>query len=207
MLGATLRRFWDLGPGTVHPLPRRWRATALLLVLTGLATWWLHVLDYGPPVATGPPPHVADLFMRNFTSTTMNAQGEPLRRLQAKDLRHFGDTQTSDLTAPYLVLYRNDGPPWHVRSARGWISANGDVTLLLGPVHIWRDDRQGQRVADIHTTDLRVLPQTGFGETNRPVTITTPTTTSTGLGLRAYLHEDRLELLSQVHTTYEPRAH
>ena len=43
-----------------------------------------------------------------------------------------------------------------------------------------------------------------YGETDRPVVITTPTTETRGVGMKAYLKESRLELLSKVHTRHEP---
>ena len=75
--------------------------------------------------------------------------------------------------------------------------------LLLGEVEIWREGESGQRELEILTQDLRVLPETQYGETDKPVVIRTPNSESKSVGMRAYLEKRRLELLSQVTTTYE----
>ena len=97
------------------------------------------------------------------------------------------------------------GEPWHVRSERGWVSAAGDVMLLLGKVHIWRNTADGELDLDIKTEDLRVLPDSDYGETDKPVLITTPTSESRGVGMRAFLDTSRYELLSQVQTVYDKK--
>ena len=150
--------------------------------------------------------HVADYYVEKFTSTTMDENGFPHRRVSADFMAHFPDTDTHELSKPYMVMYREASEPWHVRSERGWISSNGDVLLLLGKVHIWRNDSTGKRQMDIRTEDMRVLPNTNYGETDKLVIITSPGSESRGVGMRAFLDQSRLELLSQVHTLYDPKG-
>ena len=147
-----------------------------------------------------------DYYVENFTTTTMDENGFPRRRVTADYMAHFPDTDTHELANPQLILYRESKSPWYVRSERGWISSNQEVMLLLGKVHIWRNDSAGERELDIRTEDMRVLPNSDYGETDRLVVISTPTSESRGVGMRAFLDKSRLELLSQVHTVYEPGA-
>ncbi|MCB1739738.1 MAG: LPS export ABC transporter periplasmic protein LptC [Gammaproteobacteria bacterium] len=184
---------------------RRLAPTLLALLLVGLSFWLLKQLQ--PPQTGGQRsvPHTPDYYMENFTTTTMDETGKPRRFLQAEYMAHFSDTDTHEFQRPYMRLYREAGTPWHVRSERGWVSATGDVMLLLGKVHIWRNSADGTREMDILTEDLRVLPQTDYGETDRPTLITTPTSETRGVGMRAYLAENRLQLLSDVHTHLIPR--
>lgn len=185
----------------------RWGPLIVLLALALGTGWLVRELEPRPQQAEAAPTHVPDFYMEEFTSTTMAASGRPKRRLQADYLEHFPDTEASDLVNPYLVLYKAEGQPWHVRSERGWSSSEGEVLLLLGRVHIWRNDETGERDMDIYTRDLRVIPETEYGETEEPVLITTNTTESRGIGMRAHLAQDRVELLRDVHTVYRrPQA-
>ena len=147
--------------------------------------------------------HVPDFYMENFSTTTMDETGQRRRRLMAEFMGHYPDTQTSEFEKPYLVLYHPTRPAWHVRSERGWVSSNEEVMLLLGEVNIWRNDAQGERALDIITRDLRVLPESNYGETDKPVVLRTPTTETRSIGMRAYLDQRRVELLSRVRTVYE----
>ncbi len=175
---------------------------AALLVLALGSGWLVKKLDptldsVGPKAS-----HTPDYFIENFTTTRMNESGKRDRRLEAKTLVHYPDTNTDELVEPYLSLYPETGQPWEVRSERGWLSKNSDVVLLLGKVHIWRKDSQGDIALEIHTRDLRVTPKAEYGETDKPAIITTKSTQTRGVGMRANLIQGRVELLSQVTTKY-----
>lgn len=147
--------------------------------------------------------HVPDFYLENFSAVSMDENGDRHRQLMAEFKGHYPDTDTYELEKPYMILYHPSRPAWHVRSERGWVSSNEEVLLLLGEVHIWREDGAGGRALDIVTRDLRVLPESDYGETDKPVVLRTPTTESRGIGMRAYLDQRRVELLSRVRTVYE----
>ncbi len=188
----------------VSALLRRYGPLSVMLAVAVASFWTLRNLDVdllAPPEGGR---HVPDLYMENFVTTAMGPTGLPRRRVEAEYMAHFPDTDTHEFQRPYMIMYREQGEPWHVRSERGWLSASGDVMLLLGKVHIWRNNASGLKELDIKTEDLRVLPEREYGETDKSVLITTPTTRTRGVGMKAHLAESRLELLSDVHTHYEP---
>ena len=181
-------------------------ALTVLLVLAACSAWILHDLE--PELLRGedPPVQVPDFFVENFVTTIRDVEGRPRQRIDAVRMAHFPETGTRELTWPRLTMYRDDATPWHVRSERGWVSASGDVMLLQGEVLIWRNDREGNPRIEIKTRDLRVLPETDFGETDQPVVVTTRHSRSRGVGMRAWLDKGRLELRSQVHTVFDRDA-
>lgn len=185
-------------------MSRRRIALGLALAAVALASgWFLNRLGSKPPARVVEGAQTPDYFVENFTTITMDERGFPRRRLSAARMAHFPDSDTHELSAPQMVLFQEAATPWHVRSERAWVSPGGDEMRLLGKVHIWRDDASGERLVDIHTEDLRVLPDAEFGETDKRAVITTQRSESRGLGMRAWLDERRLELRSQVHTVYE----
>lgn len=185
-------------------LLRRHGPLAVMIALAVASFWTLRELDvelFGPGPGAR---HSPDLYMEHFVSTAMGPDGRPHRQVQAEYMAHFPDTDTHEFQRPYMIMYRDGAlPPWHVRSERGWLSASGDVMLLLGKVHIWRNDAGGVKELDIKTEDLRVLPERDYGETDKPVLITTPASQTRGVGMKAYLAQSRIELLKDVHTRYE----
>ena len=184
---------------------RRWVLPAALLVVAGTSGWMLQSLDDATSGTADRPPDEPDAFMDDFVTVETDGDGRPKRRLEAKRMVYRAD-RTVTLTSPYYVLYRADGEPWHVRSDHGHLSADGSVLLLTGNVDIWRNDAFGARDLDIRTEDLKVLPDSEYGETENSVTITMPSSTSRGVGMRAWLDETRIELLSEV-TTHVDRLH
>ena len=184
----------------------RRQAWVPVLVAVAIGSFWLlRELEPGAPGETPSPLHVPDFYMENFETTTMGVDGTPKRNLKARYMAHFPDTDTHEFESPYMLLYREEGPPWHVQSERGWLSSGGDVMLLLGKVHIWRNNVSGTKELDVETEDLRVLPDSSYGETDQLVVITTPTSRTTGVGMKAYMAESRMELLNDVRTRFQPR--
>tara|TARA_B100000676_G_scaffold239407_1_gene240076 strand:+ start:5985 stop:6593 length:609 start_codon:yes stop_codon:yes gene_type:complete len=179
---------------------RRWLPSALLLVLAVATFIVSRQFDEAESGATRARVDTPDFFMERFVTTIMGVDGKPVRTIKAKELVHYPETNTKELEEPYMVMYQTGSPSWHIRSERGWISATGDVLLLLGAVHAWRSSKSGVRIIDIHTRDLRILPETDYGETDKPVTIATKDGRTVAMGMRAFLKESRLELMAQVKT-------
>ena len=178
----------------------------LAMVLLAIASFWI-LRQLEPDLFAGrrTQRHVPDFYMENFVTTTMDETGAPKRRVEAEYVAHFPDTDTHEFQRPDMLIYHSEGSPWHVSSERGWLSSSGDVMLLLGKVHIWRNGADNKKSLDIRTEDLRVLPEREYGETDKPVVITTATSKTTGTGMRAHLGQSRLEILNDVHTHYEPK--
>lgn len=177
----------------------RWAFVIALTAAAGASAWALYHLDFEESVAAETRSDAPDAYMEHFTTVEMDNAGKPKRRLEADYMAYMAD-ETIVLFNPYYVLYRADGEPWHIRSERGEVSADGNILHLLGNVAIWRTDGAGVRELDIRTEDLMVLPDSEYGETTKPVTIRMPASTSQGVGMRAYLDETRIELLSKVRT-------
>ncbi len=181
-----------------------WVPMAVLVVLSAASTLWLAGLGDQDGESKRFRGHAPDLTMEEFEVTTMGEDGSPLRRLSAAYMAHFTDTETKELRHPHLVVYQQQAEPWHVASERGWVSADNDVLMLLGKVDIWRNSPDGKREIHIESQDLRVLPREEYAETELPVSISTPESLTHGTGMRAYLAESRVQLLSKVKTTIEP---
>lgn len=181
-----------------------WVPTLALAILAVISTVWLSQLSGGDEQQKRFEGHAPDLTMEEFEVTTMGEDGSPSRRLSAAYMAHFADTRTKELKLPHLVVYQKEAEPWHVASERGWVSADNDVLMLLGKVDIWRNRPDGKREIHIETEDLRVLPDDEYAETDLPVSISTPESHTRGTGMRAYLRESRVQLLSNVRTMIDP---
>jgi len=195
--GPTLRSRLGSAVGT-------WLPTVMLATLAVASTVWLAQLGNVDQEFKRFEGHVPDLTMEEFEVTTMGEDGTPLRRLSAAYMAHFTDTETKELTHPHLIVYRDESEPWHVASERGWVSAENDVLMLLGKVDIWHNSADGKREIHIETEDLRVLPEDEYAETALPVRLSTPESLTSGTGMRAFLGESRVQLLSEVKTMINP---
>ena len=183
----------------------RWVLSAVLLVAAGASGWILYDLDFDDDSTERMAPDAPEAYMENFVSVEMDGAGRPRRRIEASYMAYHAD-QSVELTDPRYVLFRDEGEPWHVRSEHGRVSPDGTVLWLLGTVDIWRNDASGTRDLDIRTGHLMVLTNSEYAETTETVTIRTPASLSSGVGMRAWLDETRFELLSQVRTHVQGRS-
>jgi lipopolysaccharide export system protein LptC len=127
----------------------------------------------------------------------------------ASETRYFqisrrGPTSSdyAELSKPELTLFGEDAPPWHIVAEEGKAEDQGDRILLWGKVRIWQTDQD--KLSEFTTPFLIVEPERQYAETDKPVMITSAGSTTQAVGMKAYLKEDRIQLLSRVRGTHEP---
>jgi lipopolysaccharide export system protein LptC len=114
--------------GTVRTILR---LTPLLLMggLT-LLTFWLVEKNTPPPINAIERPrlHEPDYTIKNGALSYLNEQGQTKYRILAKELIHYDDDASIDITQPRMRSFQPDKPPITVRAKRGHI--DGDLSML-----------------------------------------------------------------------------
>ncbi len=181
----------------------RWKLTIILAIIAGFSYWTLDKLTDDDVTKLSKLAHYPDYYMENFTTLTMNQDGTPKNRLNAEYMAHYPDDNTSELHEPELEIYRQDKQPIYVESDMGWVTSNNDVILLSGNVYLHQNDNNGELKLELITEDARVLVDQKYAETDKAATLISKKSTTTSIGMRAYLQEQRMEFLNNVHTTIE----
>ena len=181
----------------------RWKLALILVVIAGISYWVLDKLTEDELTKLSKLAHYPDYYMENFTTITMNQDGTPKNRLYADYMAHYPDDNTSELHQPELEIFRENKQPINVRSDRGWVTSNNDVILLKGNVYLYQNDENGKLKTELLAEDAKVLVGEKYAETDNPTTLINGKSTTTAVGMRAYLQEQRLEFLSNVRTTIE----
>jgi lipopolysaccharide export system protein LptC len=119
-------------------------------------------------------------------------------------VEHLKATEVTLLTNPDLNMFRGTEFPWHVQSEHGEVNPDGTQVELIDSVRITRFDEKNRRTL-ITTTRMTVFPQQQYAQTDQPVSIDGAGGVSTGIGMKAYLKESRIHLLSNVRGQYEAR--
>ena len=176
----------------------------LLLVALAAGSWALATWLQQRELAAKPPGHAPDYQLDTLELTTMGPDGRPRRRLAASRMVHYADDDSTELTEPRLTVFESPRPPWQVRSAKGWVSADGEMVLLQGEVHIDRAASKDTRPVEILTHDLRVQPRASYAETDQPVDARSGGDRVQAVGLQVWFAGPvRLKLLSKVRGRYE----
>jgi len=99
-----------------------------------------------------------------------------------------------------------NNPPWHLTAFNGWAYPNNSQIDLWDQVHIFRNAGFKNKPLDFKTSQLTYYPPTDLATTDQLVQISEPKThnLTTAIGLRAHPKAQTFQLLSQVHSTYEP---
>ena len=181
----------------------RWKLALLLIVAAGFSYWVLEKLTGDDLTTINKLAHYPDYYMENFTTLTMNQDGNPKNRLHAVYMAHYPDDDTSELHEPELEIFRQDRQPIIVTADKGWVTSNNEVILLTGNVYLHQNDEFGNLKVELITEDVRVLVDQKYAETDQPATLISGRTVVNSIGMRAYLQEQRLEFLSNVRTTIE----
>lgn len=184
----------------------RGRIILILLVLTVGSFWLAERLDEDETKEAVKVEPIPDYTMTDVNSLNMNAEGEPQSRLQAEYLEHFETQARTELHEPRLELFRPARAALHVSAKRGWVTSGNETILLRGDVRFWEPAAEGAPVFEITTSEAYIYPQREYAETDKPATLTTRQSRTEGVGMRAYLQEQRIEMLNQVHTRIEAGA-
>ncbi len=193
---------------------KNWLAPGAIIVLT-----FLFILLWDSPpqnfleLLPGTPPKEAQ-FPSNILFNAVNRhyddEGQLSSEFTASESRYFQVNPKkrtardyADLTKPSLTLHSTSAPPWYITADTGKAKNNGELIQLWGDVHIWQIDAQGQK-QELTTPYLVVKPKDQYAETDKPVMITSPGNQTQAVGMKAFLEDDTIKLLSNVRGVHKP---
>ena len=145
-----------------------------------------------------------DYYATNAHSVQYLPDGKLQYDMTSDKVEHLKATEVTLLTNPDLNMFRGTEFPWHVQSEHGEVNPDGTQVELIDSVRITRFDEKNRRTL-ITTTRMTVFPQRQYAQTEQPVRIDGAGGVTTGKGMKAYLKESRIHLLSNVRGQYEAR--
>ena len=145
-----------------------------------------------------------DYYAINAHSVQYLPDGKLQYEMTADKVEHLKASEVTLLTTPDLQMYRGTAYPWHVQSARGEVNPDGTEVELIDSVRVARTDDQN-RTTIITSSRMTVFPQKQYAQTEQDVRIDGAGGVTTGTGMKAYLKDSRMDLLSNVRGQYEAR--
>jgi lipopolysaccharide export system protein LptC len=178
-------------------------SVALLLIAIGYWNIRPESFMQEPPVTMGEKSPI-DFYVINSRTVQYQPDGKRNYELSAEKVEHVKASDVSLLTKPDLRSYRGTELPWHVTSERGEVGPQAEEVELIENVRIERNDAKG-RPTIITSSRMTVLPEKDYAETRQPVRIVAANGVTTATGMKAYLNEGRMLLLSNVRGQHELR--
>lgn len=188
------------------------KAYFLLIFLTILSVIWV-ILPFDKKkqkklqAVSHPQEYMTNVSMWSYTET-----GALKNELRAKYWAYLPETKSSELLLPHLTIYKPDKTIWHIDAKQGKVAqptiGSIEQVELSNEVVIERPETDNHVIPlKLETSLLRYQPKTQYAETEQWITMTKPGLKIQGLGMRAFLDKNFVELLKDVKTTYIATHH
>ncbi len=177
-----------------------------LALLAGLSyglLWWVESSLRAPEPAESQAPV---LTIDQFRAVRTNLAGVQEYVVEAPRLWQLPGQGGVRIEQPTLDWYQPDGQTreWRLQAEQGWGAADQQTLRLEGAVTMIRLAYSGKSPMTITTRDVVIRPAQRYAETAAPLHLTTPDGELQATGARAWLDQQRLELLSEVRGVYAP---
>lgn len=148
--------------------------------------------------------HSAKYFAVNYSKIQMNEFGLTDSKLTADFAANYNGDIGTELTNPEMIVYKKDAPPWVIRSKTGHVSAGGNKIFMNGPVFIDRAAAEGVREVNIKTSNLRVLPDRNYAETDDWAELVSGLDRISGVGMELFYQDPLyIKLLANIKGLHE----
>jgi lipopolysaccharide export system protein LptC len=190
----------------MHEYRRLLLPSLALAALIALGWWLTSPRDPEPPAGVAEPAAERPLYLvTDARFHRFDATGRLVSRLDSPRVSFIESEQRWYLTRP---VWQRRVPEaevrWEGRSEQGTLRGDRSVGTLTGDVELQRIGPK--ETITLETERLRIRPGEGYAETDAEVTIAGADWLLNGIGARAWLDSQRMEVLNDVTTRYDVSA-
>lgn len=146
-----------------------------------------------------------DAYLVNGVYREFKPSGELSSKMTTKQGLHFPESDEGVFSTPNILIYQEDRTPWVITSQQGQYLSKTEQLLFKGSVLIQQLDKDAP-VLDFETDELSLFTKTKFIITDKPVKISSKAVTTTATGMKVWIDEKKVELLSNVEGIYVPQS-
>lgn len=151
-----------------------------------------------------PPPDRPDYFVEKMALLSMNDQGEPTYRLEARQLQHFPADDVAEFEEPVMVSLDPTKPRITLTANRGRLIQGGEEARLSGNVVMTRAATERNAPMKVETEYAQVFPDEDIVRTDRAVEVIQGGQRLTGVGMELNNRTRQLRVDSQVRVVVPP---
>ncbi|MFV8835888.1 LPS export ABC transporter periplasmic protein LptC [Aquisalimonas sp.] len=184
---------------------KRWTFRIVAVILLVAVGWWVLDEDTHEPLEVDPEDaeQRPDYFMETFTMHATSDEGTPTYQVVSPRMEHFQGRDLWLMDRPEITYFVESGEPWHLRAERGRATNNVENVHLQGEVEIRRAGGSDNLPANVDTSEVHLEPERRYAETDRHAVYWRDGARIEGVGVRAYLDRELVELLSEVRGRYD----
>ena len=144
-------------------------------------------------------PHYVDIFIRDFTITSMNEDGQPAYILKARLFEHYNDNSYAIIDEPVIELKQGD-QHWLISARTGEIDDNNQRITLRGNVVLLQQDKP--QPIRLETEQLEIDTRQQIAKSTQTVSIIQQEFNLQSEGMILNNASGQLELLNSVKGHY-----
>jgi lipopolysaccharide export system protein LptC len=185
----------------IKKLPANIFSATLALIATLAFFFWAFSEDdssTGLQAGSGAP--TPEWYWDNARFWNFDAEGQLQQDATATDARYFSEEDIIYLRDPRVSTHNGKDSTWYTRSDFGEVRQDNDIIELSQNVEI----RKASGEITIRTEKLVLIRSEDMAETDAAVSIIGETGRTDAVGMRAWLKQGKVELLSKVKTIHEP---
>ena len=174
----------------------------LAATVTAVAFEWLFFKDNEPVPDDGPKTAQPQWYIKTARIWKFNEDGKRTQLATADRVRYFQEEDIAYLNNPKLTSFAEEGDEvWRTTADFGQFRGDFDTFDLRENVKITNSDDS----MTLTTKQLILVQSTNTAETDKPVVFNNGVNKTSAVGMRAWLDQEKVELLADVRTVYEPQ--
>jgi lipopolysaccharide export system protein LptC len=173
-------------------------------LIGALGYWNIRPESFMDRQAAAGPDNAIDFYVVGASTQQFQEDGQLQYEMTTSKLEHIKASDVTLLDKPDLQLYRGTPYPWHVRSDKGEVAPEGKQVELIDNVRIARTDAKN-RPTVITSSRVTVFPDEEYAQTEQAVRIEAANGVTTAQGMKAYMNDGKIDLLSNVRGHHEVR--
>ncbi len=180
-----------------------------LLWLTAIACnlWLIHYFTTPTQRESATQSYNADSFAEDVSMLQFQKDGQPRELLQSPQLTHYPQNDLTNIHAPIITYYAPNHTKWILTSLYAQSRAEHTIIQLWEQTTLRQvGSKDKRKQTTLLTQSLTYFPQQNLVQTPLSVTLLQPGTKITALGMRAYLTQEYVQLLSATHGVYNPNV-
>lgn len=149
-------------------------------------------------------------FATGIAITKMSEDGTPYQQLHAEEMRHFANSQTTEIQHPRVKVYSETEAPWELSAEKGQAvhgSKLEDIDHIDLQQHVLLEKTNpGAPPSKMKTDFLRLFPETKQAHTDSRVDFSQPGHHLSAVGMDADFIKNTIILRKQVASNHEPNT-
>ena len=145
-----------------------------------------------------------DTIISQLTVQQFDVKGQLSQYLQTPLMSHTPLDNTHQLETPHIIIAQLNQPSWEIHALEATALHGGKQITFKNNVMIRQKKDEHREETTLTTEELTYFPKTQLATTQKEITLVQAQNTVQSTGMKAYLAENRVQLLNNARGTYAP---